>query len=396
MNRERQPLPLGQSDFAALISSGAVYADKTDLVFELARRADKVLLVRPRRFGKSLLASTFLSLFKFGLRDFKGLAIDGRWSERTHPVVRLDFSLVSWFEDASQCRRRLHAHLEEAFGAAGFARTGRQSVLEALSSWLERLPDQSLVVLIDECDSPLAACLRQPARFEEVRRALSEFYAVLARASARLRFLFVTGILKVGSESLFAGLRLRDISLEPRFAALTGFTEAEVRRCFKPHLAHAAGILGMTEEALVSELKARYAGFCFDETAQSHVFCPWSELNFLKAPSRGFRSYWHLSAGGSAAVWDDLQSCGFMDPERFDRPEAAALAALRLTRSSGRSTGCFSALIFSAAPQRTRPVAAVSCCSSSSAPVWRRRKSAARSAGAASSSMPAAGAGRSR
>ncbi|HBZ57692.1 MAG TPA: AAA family ATPase, partial [Sutterella sp.] len=69
-----QTLPLGVSDFAGLRQDGLIYVDKTAMVHQLARSAgSKILLTRPRRFGKSLLVSTFESLFKHGLRDFQGL-----------------------------------------------------------------------------------------------------------------------------------------------------------------------------------------------------------------------------------------------------------------------------------------------------------------------------------
>ncbi len=69
-------LPKGQSSFAALRASNCVYVDKTATIAELAKNERFVFLSRPRRFGKSLLLSTFASLFEYGLRDFKGLAIE--------------------------------------------------------------------------------------------------------------------------------------------------------------------------------------------------------------------------------------------------------------------------------------------------------------------------------
>lgn len=90
-----QALPLGTSDFAALRHQGQIYVDKTALIHELASRREKFLLTRPRRFGKSLLVSTFESLFKHGLRDFHGLAIESLWTDTaSYQVLRLDFSQV--------------------------------------------------------------------------------------------------------------------------------------------------------------------------------------------------------------------------------------------------------------------------------------------------------------
>ena len=62
------PLPIGTSDFEALRDAGQLYVDKTALVYQLASRRQKFFLTRPRRFGKSLLVSTFASLFTHGLK----------------------------------------------------------------------------------------------------------------------------------------------------------------------------------------------------------------------------------------------------------------------------------------------------------------------------------------
>ncbi len=68
-NTELQPLPLRTSDFSALRSAGQIYVNKATLIYDF--------LARPRRFGKSLLCSSFESLFKYGLRNFQGLATEG-------------------------------------------------------------------------------------------------------------------------------------------------------------------------------------------------------------------------------------------------------------------------------------------------------------------------------
>lgn len=70
MLEKSSPLPLSTDSFAALRAAGAIYVDKTDRVAQLAEFRRKLLIVRPRGFGKSLLLSTFKSLFEDGLRDF--------------------------------------------------------------------------------------------------------------------------------------------------------------------------------------------------------------------------------------------------------------------------------------------------------------------------------------
>lgn len=114
-------LPLGVDDFPGLRAHGFVYVDKTALIHAFASRPKaKIFLIRPRRFGKSLLVSTLASLFSRGLRDFKGLAIEKLWKESaTYPVVRLDFSRINSFENAGEFRSLLESQLRSAFAPWG-------------------------------------------------------------------------------------------------------------------------------------------------------------------------------------------------------------------------------------------------------------------------------------
>ena len=114
-------LPKGQSSFAALRASNCVYVDKTATIAELAKNERFVFLSRPRRFGKSLLLSTFASLFEYGLRDFKGLAIEKTWKDKTYPVVHLDFSLLCYQKDEKEFRCALESHLLANFSPLGFS-----------------------------------------------------------------------------------------------------------------------------------------------------------------------------------------------------------------------------------------------------------------------------------
>lgn len=84
-------LPIGIQSFEKLRSEGFLYVDKTALVFQLAQAGIPCFLSRPRRFGKSLLLSTFEAYFKGKKELFKGLAIEQleqNWFE--YPVLHLD------------------------------------------------------------------------------------------------------------------------------------------------------------------------------------------------------------------------------------------------------------------------------------------------------------------
>ena len=89
---EQRIYPVGIQDFEKLRTKGAIYVDKTDLIYNLSRK-DYVFLSRPRRFGKSLLSST-LKYYFLGRKDlFQGLAIEQlekEWIQ--YPVLHFDLS----------------------------------------------------------------------------------------------------------------------------------------------------------------------------------------------------------------------------------------------------------------------------------------------------------------
>lgn len=157
-------LLFGISSFGNLRLSGRIYVDKTDLIFSMVEKHSRVLLTRPRRFGKSLLISVLQSLFRSGVEDFQDLKIEKLWQEqKQYRVVRLDFSETS----SSRLERfelNFALHLMNSFGVFGFQCDSYllPDLLEKLSKWLEEQAPGSLVLLVDEYEAPLTATLEDP------------------------------------------------------------------------------------------------------------------------------------------------------------------------------------------------------------------------------------------
>ena len=278
-----RPLPLGRSTFTTLRAEKSIYVDKTDLIFKLCRFGSKIFLSRPRRFGKSLLVSTFESLFKYGLRDFSGLNIEKLWLDKTYKVVRLDFSEVIDFKSVIEFKDQFLQYIAFLFKkSAGY--DGDPNLLE-FSNWLSNQPSNSIVLLIDEYDAPLTACLDQPDLFSDVQTLMNQFFLKLKSHEGCLRFFFMTGITKFANTGIFSGFNnLNDISLSPEYGTLLGYTETEIKRDFSFYIQQAANLLDCSEEDVMMQLRKHYDGFCFDEDASSHVYCPWSVLKFFNEP----------------------------------------------------------------------------------------------------------------
>lgn len=327
-------LSLGTSNFSALRHCDEIYVDKSELIYDMAgARRGKFMLTRPRRFGKSLLVSTFSSLFKYGTRDFKGLPIKKLWKDTVYPVVRLDFSEIRNFNDADEFVGRFTEHLSDRFGVAGFEYDPtRSSLMTQLSAWMQMLPINSLVVLIDEYDAPMTVTLDNPILYRQVRRTMGEFFSVVKAKERCMRFFFMTGVTKFSTTSVFATLdNLTDISLLPKYAAIAGFTAEEVRKHYPEHLKRAAHMLDMSVEQVLETMEQYYGGFAFGMFARVRVMCPWSVLNFLTHPDLGFQNYWRINAGHPKTLMRYLLDKDLTRPKSFAKDRVLRLGDLAVS-----------------------------------------------------------------
>ncbi|MBQ9275301.1 MAG: AAA family ATPase [Succinivibrio sp.] len=299
-------LPCGWARFSDIRQSGMIYVDKTSLVHQLAVSKVPYFLSRPRRFGKSLLLSTFESLFSKGLEDFHGLAIENLWHEdRTYPVVHLTFANYK-LTNAASFESSMRADLSRQFGVfmaaspydvAGHPKAPSDFFLELLSA----CDTASIVLLIDEYDAPIAHTLDKPRLNEQITEILRAFFNVLKDFTGRCRFTFITGVTRIAHVSLFSEFNnLKELTLSRKLSTLIGFTEDELHRYFHPYVENAAAVLDMTVEDVYSRLKTRYDGYRFTlEVGGQTLYNPWSVLSFLSQPEDGFDNYWYQSGAGT-------------------------------------------------------------------------------------------------
>ena len=117
---QERKYPVGIQTFSEIIKGGYVYIDKTDLVWKMAHEAKYIFLSRPRRFGKSLLSTTFDSYFQ-GRKDlFEGLKImelEKEWE--SYPVIHVDLSSAKRLPTADELRRVLLLLLDPAIKQFG-------------------------------------------------------------------------------------------------------------------------------------------------------------------------------------------------------------------------------------------------------------------------------------
>lgn len=307
---QKQALPLGSSNFVSLRQATEIYVDKTSLIYKLTQNKGFYFLIRPRRFGKSLLISTIETLFESGIKEFSGLSIAQKWSDKTYRVAKLDFSEIMEFSDIEDFKRQLSDYIASKFKTAGFKRiTDDENTYSQLCKWLSTLNADSLVVLIDEYDAPLTKCLDNPKLFKEVSNILNNLYLTLKCNENCLRFLFITGITHFGHSIISQVFdNLEDISLNPVYATLLGFSENEILAYFEDYLFHAAQSLNTSENRIVELLRGNYSGYSFKLQGNAHVYNPWSVLNFFNYPELGFCNYWFTSGGNPFTLINSLKN----------------------------------------------------------------------------------------
>ena len=236
----RRQLPIGIQDFRTIREEDYYYVDKTPLIEQLVRQGRHYFLSRPRRFGKSLLIDTLRELFSGNEPLFRGLAIHGQWDwSETHPVVRLSFGGVG--SEPGGLSEDIHDQLQDAESNAGLdlaSEIHSGSVrLRNLLRRLHRKTGKRVAVLVDEYDKPILDVLDNPEMANANREYLRGFYGAIKDSAEHVHFVFVTGISMFTKVNLFSGLNnLKNITLDPRFAAICGYTDHDLDTVFAPEL----------------------------------------------------------------------------------------------------------------------------------------------------------------
>ena len=277
----KRKLPTGIQAFRKIREEGCYYVDKTAYIHRLATEGTHYFLSRPRRFGKSLLVDTLKELFEGSEALFRGLHVHGRWDwSVAHPVVRLSFAAGSFDRQgaleadfADQMAR-----IERLAGVScDYATPHRRfaGLVEALHAQTGR----QVVVLVDEYDRPIVEALGDAPLAKSNRSFLRGVYGIVKDADALIRLSFFTGVTKFSKVSLFSDLNnLTDITLDPCYAAICGYTDDDLDTVF------AAELEGLDRKAI----RNWYDGYSW--LGDASVYNPWAILLLFK--TRRFKAHW--------------------------------------------------------------------------------------------------------
>lgn len=284
--------PIGLQDFEGLRKDGYLYVDKTSIIKRLIEGGKYYFLSRPRRFGKSLLVSTFQAFFEGKRELFKGLAIDTDdmcWE--AHPVMHLDLNSQK-YESKDCLDGMLNDFLTKEEAKYGKVQDNIYFGIrfcDVIRNAYEKT-GKRVVILIDEYDKPMLQAIGNTELQDEFRNTLKAFYGALKSMDGCIQFAFITGVTKFGKISVFSDLNhLTDLSMDARYYDICGITEQELHDYFKDGISELASANNISDEECTAVLKKRYDGYHFHHNVPG-IYNPFSLLKTVS--TKEFGSYW--------------------------------------------------------------------------------------------------------
>ncbi|MDR0891485.1 MAG: AAA family ATPase, partial [Mediterranea sp.] len=276
-------IPYGISNFEQIINRNYYYVDKTMYLPLLERAANNLLLIRPRRFGKSLFIDMMKAYYDISEKDkfqemFGNLWIGGKPTDEQgmYQVLYFDFSKANLGEGTLEhnfnvyCNEQLERFLLRY--ASFYPKEEMERVLKNDSAasklhWIEaaaKAMGYPLYLIIDEYDNFTNVVLSEsgPETFYNLTHANGFYREYFKQFKGMFYRIFLTGVSPITLDDLTSGFNIDwNISNEPRFNAMLGFDEQDVRTMFRYY--QEGGILKGDIDAMIQEMKPWYDNYCF-------------------------------------------------------------------------------------------------------------------------------------
>ena len=300
-------IPYGRSAFPSIRRDGCLYVDKTRFLRELEKER-YVFFIRPRRFGKSLWLAMLECYYDRTQKDdfnalFAGTDIgDEPTANRSrYLVVYFDFSafnhqlatLEQRFEEYCfrQLRDALRRNSDLFDDEAMLDILGHPTIAGKLDELFLRSRESGVpvYVMVDEYDHFANTVLAHEG--DEAYQSLTHgsgfygsFFAALKAGTSRagsIERLFVTGVSPITMDDVTSGFNIgTNVSLEPRFNEMLGFTEDEVSDILATY--HRLGALQESADEALAVMREWYNGYRFAEEADRELYNTDMVLHYLR------------------------------------------------------------------------------------------------------------------
>ncbi len=306
----KKDIPISSSSFEKIRTYNGLYVDKTEYIYKLVRHElnNYYTLLRPRRFGKSLMCSTLQALFEGKRELFRGLYIDSTdYSFEKYPVLRFNFGCINTTSSEAFRESLQNKIMDEA------RRNGIAVEKAAPSSMLIEVLENAgkkVVIIIDEYDTPIINTADKKELLEAVLSTLGTFYSVIKNMCSCIRFVYITGITK--EQRIFDRINnTTDISLNEDYAAAFGYTQEEFESYFSGYIDDYMNRSDReygTREEFLEAVRDYYYGWCFSGRTEAKVYSP-DDINRFFVSGCDFAPYW-INTGSTVQAVSFLRSHG--------------------------------------------------------------------------------------
>jgi len=303
--------PYGVCDFNKIITDKLFYCDRSDRIASLENTGYYLLLLRPRRFGKSLLLSMLENYYdlakKEKFQDLFGHLLIGKNPTPLHNkyfILKWDFSCVDPSGSAENIKKTFHNHINACI------RSFRINYEDYLHRKIEIDSDdavssiKSLLDVVRKTPYPVYLLIDEYDNFANevmmgVRREKKDIYEALVYEEGPLKTLFkavksstdgsgfdrsfITGVSPVVMSDITSGYNIaKNIYLDSEFSDLCGFYENEIEKALKTVSAE-CGLKEKDAEDALDLMRIYYNGYKFAPDAAESVYNPTLAIYFIEA-----------------------------------------------------------------------------------------------------------------
>ena len=287
MGTDYKLIPYGISNFKQVRSENKYLVDKTMYFEKMEQAGNFLFLVRPRRFGKSLFLNMLEAYYdvneKYGFEDlFSGLYVADHPTENRnkYQVMHLDFSLVG--SDVERLQENFDFYL--SMRCDSFARKYARFYPDGFVEEVRRLQHGEqklnyinvaahtagcpLYLVVDEYDNFTNNVLN--IKGHDAYHALTHgtgFYRdVFKLFKPMFDRIIMLGVSPITLDDLTSGYNIAlNITMDPRFNQMLGFSEDEVRQMIRYYKDAGAIKEDVTEDSIIDDIKPWYDNYCFAE-----------------------------------------------------------------------------------------------------------------------------------
>lgn len=309
----KKRIPYGIGDFEKIRKDGMYYVDKTAIIEELEQH-QYPFLIRPRRFGKSLLVSMLQHYYDVKKENafdelFDGLYIHNHpTSERnSYLIFRLDFTGIetSMGKDklfqAFTEKVRLYANTfvkkysDELKTGNDYDFTKAADPAQIISQICSIVMhnEKQIYLLIDEYDNfanDLIGANDDSLYYDILSKTgfVRTFYEAIKTGAQEgaISRIFMTGVSPIMLDDLTSGFNIAsNITLDHGFNKYLGFTQREVETMLDYYWC--LNDAKYNRETVLKEMKTYYNGYLFSEEATERLYNPDMILFFMKYLAQG-------------------------------------------------------------------------------------------------------------